>query len=585
MVTASLVITVAAIVIGLATPAMAAVGGSVDDPTQTSDSRLTYTYQASDADIKNPERGLYTSFNSTWDMTDSRLANVAKNGQTIVHFGIDLSDYRTRVIDTTLQLSIQAAFDGLRKYGLKGWVHITYSPDFDPNAGPNGTKYLTSCLDPTKVYPVDQVPSNVDTTLAWVQTHLSELKGTLAHNDDAIMGFDAGMIGEWGEWHCSAHQLLAPGNKEKVIAALLENLPADKQIALRHPYDVIDPAVYGVQGPSITWSDASSRFTDYQDCYASLSPSDEGTWVTNLTNEPKADQAEISKLKADIGVLGESHIIGGNACRSSERSTCPVAVTGSPDPGDTTPFPLLADAPELPNMHFTYLNGSMNPKETANSDYVEGGCWEQITNDLGYRLQLTSAELPATVAPDATEHVTIALANVGWASIVHPRAAYLVLDGASGKYRIPLVADPRSWAAGSSSTIDEDVTMPADLAVGEYSAALWLPDASDTLRDDPSYAVQFANSGTWNAAEGYNVLGTVSVAASIPTPTPTPTPAQTPNATPVPAAAAATAAPAASAALAATGYVAAPSIIALGVAAVALIVGAMVVSLRSRRRT
>jgi hypothetical protein len=44
--------------------------------------------------------------------------------------------------------------------------------------------------------------------------------------------------------------------------------------------------------------------------------------------------------------------------------------------------------------------------------------------------------------------------------------------------------------------------MPA----GVYTVSLWLPDAMDSLRDDPRYAIQLANQGVWNAATGENVL-------------------------------------------------------------------------------
>jgi len=478
------------------------------------DARVSYAYERSDAQIANPERGLYTPFQSTDDITDESLQEVVASGRTIVHFDIDLSAYLTRHVDRALRDSIHNAFELLRKYGLKGWIHISYSPNFDPN-GPGGP-YRTICLDTEAIYP--DVPSTVDTSLEWVQTHLRELKDILARNDDAIMGFDAGIIGEWGEWHCSAHGLLAPGTKEQVLKALLDNLPADRQIALRHPYDLFRERIDRVQGPDVTWSDASSRLTDYQDCYASEQPSDEGTWVTDLANDPRADQAEISLLKGQVGVLGENHIVGGNACRSSARSTCPVAVTGeranTGEPTSADPFPLQYDAPELPNMHFTYLNGKQ--EGTANQDYQDGGCWDDITKKLGYRLRLTHADLPAAVVPGATAHVEIDLANDGWASIVNPRPVFLVLDGPGGAYRIPLQADPRSWAAGEHATIDEDVSIPPDAAPGDYVAALWLPDAADVLRGKPAYSVQLANVGTWDAAEGYNVLGGIGVRASAP---------------------------------------------------------------------
>jgi hypothetical protein len=50
---------------------------------------------------------------------------------------------------------------------------------------------------------------------------------------------------------------------------------------------------------------------------------------------------------------------------------------------------------------------------------------------------------------------------------------------------------------------------------GEYNLALWLPDEAETLRENPLYAVQFANEGTWEETTGYNLLGKVRVDSSM----------------------------------------------------------------------
>jgi chitodextrinase len=44
------------------------------------------------------------------------------------------------------------------------------------------------------------------------------------------------------------------------------------------------------------------------------------------------------------------------------------------------------------------------------------------------------------------------------------------------------------------------------MAAGTYRLALWLPDQATGLRANPAYSVRFANTGTWDAAKGYNVL-------------------------------------------------------------------------------
>ena len=502
----------AAAVIAIAAP-LAAMSPMTDTtPPDGAAERSSYVYEPTDALIVNPERGLYTPYESLVDVTPEALKEVVGRGESIIHLGIDLSGYETRSLhDGQVLAQAQSVFELVRAHGLKAWMHVSYSQTFDPKIDDS----RTACPDSAEIYP--DVPADVDAPLEWVQTHLGELREVFAANTDVIMGFDAGFIGEWGEWHCSANQLLLPENKLAVLTALLENLPADRQIALRHPYDLFDPSVYRVLDPTIEWWDAQSRLTSYQDCYAASDPYDEGTWALSLTDD-RIDQAQISVLKEQVGRLGENHLVGGVACNPSPRSTCEVAVTGdranTGEPSEATPFPLQYDAPELPNMHFTYLNGKQ--QDTANIDYQNGGCWTQIQTRLGYRLQLDRAELPTAVRAGERFELSVGLSNVGWASIINPRPAYLVLQGSAGTHRFPLAADPRTWKAGETAEIVESIVLPSMLPSGEYTVGLWLPDAYETLHGNPAYSVQFANVAVWDGVTGYNVLGTTTVDATLP---------------------------------------------------------------------
>lgn len=505
------IIAMLALVAGLAVAPTLTATAAGDDPG-------SYAYAPSDDLFPNPERGLYSNFQSITRVTDADLKSVTAEGWTIVKIGVDLSEFvsQQRDIDQTLLDQMQATFDLVRSNGLKAWIHVSYSQHFDPASRPGGEgPWRTSCPDPEQIY-VD-VPSNVDVPLPWVLTHIGQLRDIFARNTDAIMGFDAGYIGEWGEWHCSANTLLASPHKQEIVAALLENLPADRQIAMRHPYDIFDPSIYRIQDPSNHWSDPASRLTDYQDCYASSDPYDEGTWVPSL-QENRADQATISSLKQRVGVLGAHHIIGGDACNKSVRAVCDVAVTGTrsntgePTPAD--PFPLQYDAPEMPLMHFTYLLGDF--QNTSNSDYVAGGCWDDIQRSLGYRLQLNSADLPTHTTAGRTQHVTVNLTNVGWAAVGNPRPVFLVMTGPGGSFPLPLDADPRAWQPGQDATIDQDIVIPETVSPGEYTLSLWMPDAYASVRSNPAYSIRFANADVWDSATGTNQLGALTVAPVLP---------------------------------------------------------------------
>ena len=44
---------------------------------------------------------------------------------------------------------------------------------------------------------------------------------------------EAGFIGNWGEWHHSTHGLR--DHTSEIVAKLLDVLPPDRRVALRHP--------------------------------------------------------------------------------------------------------------------------------------------------------------------------------------------------------------------------------------------------------------------------------------------------------------------------------------------------------------
>jgi hypothetical protein len=86
------------------------------------------------------------------------------------------------------------------------------------------------------------------------------------------------------------------------------------------------------------------------------------------------------------------------------------------------------------------------------------------------------------------------------------RPVYIVLAGRDGISSYPIPIDPRRWEPGEH-TFTASATLPASLPAGEYRFALWLPDPASALRDDPRYAIRFANENVWDAEHGWNVLG------------------------------------------------------------------------------
>ena len=168
---------------------------------------------------------------------------------------------------------------------------------------------------------------------------------------------------------------------------------------------------------------------------------------------------------------------------------------------------------EAARIHLTALNDRVH--WTGGAEVIQRwkneGCYEEIKRKMGYRLVLKSATFVGSVNRGSSFGVSVTLKNDGYGRIYNPRTAYLTLKSSTSRRDIALKVDPRRWDPGATETFSEQVAVPADLPAGTYEVSLWLPDAANTLRNDPKAAIRFANNGTWNQTLGLNKLGTIQV--------------------------------------------------------------------------
>jgi hypothetical protein len=464
-----------------------AASASVSGPTQPVSSGYTADPTP---DIRNPERGLFVSTDALASIAtdgDHFLEIAAKTG-TMVHLNVDLSAYYQSqddevTPDTTLPQELldtyALAFQKFRDAGMKAIVRFSYTP--------KGTTVCGEGVNPGQGPPrPNALPdANIDTILK----HISELAGVLNQNADVIASFEAGFLGEFGEWHCSVNSTngvpvdgnpIVTADKLKVVDAERAEWPT-RTIALRYPADISE----------LSQISTLDRIGSHQDCYAS-SVDDKGTW----SRDPGVMKQQIQMIAS----LGESSAVNATVCTSyPDRVNCTTALTADQ-------FGLA----EMPTMHFSFF--AADSSQDWLDPYPAGGCWNAILAGLGYRFTLEHAELPATLTPGGAAHLSVTLRNNGFASMFNPRPVDVVLRAGSTTAVIPLGIDARSWASGET-VIDRDITIPADLAPGDYSLALWLPDASASLADSAAFSVRFANVGTWQSATGENTLGTATVPA------------------------------------------------------------------------
>ncbi len=410
----------------------------------------TTTYTADNSIFPNPERG----FRDSVDILRVSAAEIrsarSTHSITLLHSYLRLDAFRTSDIDRATLDGLSAGLATVRANGAKVVLRASY------NFGP---------------YP----DSEPDASESRIARHLDQLAPVLAANADVIAFVEAGFIGAWGEWHTSTngHDTNVDA-KVRILTNILAAAPSE-QVALRYPSDV--RLVQSRLG-----SAAFDRIGSHLDCYGASDPGDMGTWGRDGST-PQADKA----LIAAVGVDG---FVGGETCNhvNTTRADCTTALA------------------EMPAMHFTQLNIEYEP--TVIQNYRDQGCFDTMQRNFGYRLRVTTATYPTSLSPGGVMPLEIGVVNSGWASVLNPRPVFAVLDGPGGQFPIALSADPRTWESGQNALVSQSVTVPSNVPAGTYRLALWLPDEAIALRGDPRYSIRLANTGTWDAATGLNVLAT-----------------------------------------------------------------------------
>jgi hypothetical protein len=418
-----------------------------------SGSMRTVTFTAAEGDVPNPERGFYDRLDTV--LTERDFSREKADGITLVHSYVQLDAFRDQPIDQATLDQLDAGLAAVRAAGLKIVLRFAY------NQGPS-------------------TGGGADAPESIVLEHIGQLAPVLARNDDVIASVEAGFIGQWGEWHDSTNGLTDPAAQRTILAAILKAVPSNRDVELRYPSDIraLEPRTGDATVPD--GSDAS-RIGNHQDCFLSSSPDDTGTWDRD-GHSPAQDK----KLIAGVG---RHAMVGGETCNPDPpaRTNCTTALR------------------ELTQMGFSYLNRDFEPNSLAK--LKREGCSDDISQRLGYRLALTSATVPTTLrAGDTSVTVGATIRNTGFASVINERPVYAVVRSGSKVWTERIRSDPRGWNPGTSTTVRAKVRIPGGLPAGAVSIELWMPDAASSLRDRSAYSIRFANTGTWDAATGSNVL-------------------------------------------------------------------------------
>lgn len=437
-------------------------------------SATTVNYTADNTTIfANPERGFYTELDHVVtkkkphcvkDRKDEiREYYINKDKKSLLLVLYYLDNFKSTA---TLPEEVLKGFDedmqALRDLGVKAILRFAYTDD-DNN---------------------DQI--GYDAPLSIVESHIGQYKSHWEANADVIYVFQAGFVGAWGEWYYTSNF----GNKESrmndsrraLVDTLLAAVPADRYIQLRTPIFKTD---YVGDTKALTVDEAYSgtakaRIGHHNDAFL-YGDNNQGTYVDTATQKPY-----LAKETLYVPIGGETDIL--DAEQAAEDASY-ERTTG-----------------EMSRLHWTFLQGEYS--QTVTDMWRENGTFDELNRKMGYRYQLVSGTFSDEVKQGEKLSVKLQIRNVGYAPLYNERSAYIVLKNGNKKYALKLATDPRTWLPnGVISSVDEQLTIPANVPEGVYQLYLHLPDAYETLASDSRYAVRFANTGVWNDETGMNNLG------------------------------------------------------------------------------
>jgi len=459
-------------------------------------------------------------YNENWWILDTD--RYEPYGLTLAQTYCYLDNFIGKPISDEKLALLQKSLDNLRKRGLKAVLRFAYEKDMDKRGGP---------------------------TLDDILAHIDQLAPIIKKNTDVIYVLQAGFVGAWGEWHSSAHNLEGDhATLAAIVAKVLDVLPSDRMTQVRVPkYKrwVLEQPILGGKHQILDAQTAhtgisASRIGFHNDGFLANNTCG-GTWTEPplysnpgnpefdyMTTESPYVQIDGELFWADIGgkVDGMRAI---ERFRLHHYSSFSIAHSYSEKEGklfsidDWMQTPLTAE--QLAELKLPISDGYF--KDTFGND-VTRTVFEYITDHLGYRLEMQKATFPIVMKVDDELTVDVEIINRGFSAIHNPRPVYFVLIDADGKvYEFSVKdADPAKWQPFQPG--DEDYKLlihklsirsklPQEIKSGWYQIGLWLPDAYDSLRMNPHYAIRFANRDVpwWvdvDGGDGINIIGIIEIA-------------------------------------------------------------------------
>lgn len=455
-------------------------------------------------------------FSDDWWLLD--CARYREHGLTMAQTYCYLDSYVGVPLPDEKLECLRRSLWALRSHGYKALLRFAYERTTDRTAGP---------------------------TLDDIRAHMAQLRPIVRQNADIIHVLQAGFVGAWGEWHSSAHGLETDHAKlADIVASVLDMLPNGRMTQVRVPkykrWVLEEPVLGGFQ--QVTAETAHTTRPDarigFHDDGFLAGETDGGTWPEapnygspgNPEFDYMTDESPYVPVDGELFWSDQGGKIDG--LRAAERmrlhhyTTFSLAHSFSDREGapysiddwmktEITERQVRERSLPLSDGYFEDEGGQPVPRTQ----------FEYIRDHLGYRIELRSATFPRSVRAGHDATARARLVNRGFSVPHNPRPVLAVLIDEKG--RVVSVcdtnADPRTWqpfAPGDPTfaPLEHVVSakVRADVDPGQYRLGLWLPDAAESLRYDPRYAVRVANRDVpwWTDRDGTygaNVLGTITV--------------------------------------------------------------------------
>ncbi|MDR2918602.1 MAG: DUF4832 domain-containing protein [Tannerella sp.] len=409
---------------------------------------------------------------------------------------------------------MQAYFDQLERMGMKAVLRFAYEKDFMGRAA-------------------------IGPTLEQALLHLEQLKPFLEKNKHLILVVQAGVIGAWGEWHSSVHNLhKSDDSKRAILKKIMEVVPDDKMVQVRVPtYKNLlkeEPELY--------------KRISFHDDFIVIKPEPwdadmhEGTDVFNQIVEESPYLVVDGELPWGFWSVGKDPdaptagwLIDGHevARRLFLQHYTSLSVVHNYkeqhsnqifDEGSAPEYSMIVWKKTPLSEEFLKQNNmpvSTNYFENRNGSKIERNVFDYIRDHLGYRIELQRISCPEEFKVGEKISLEIELINRGFATVFGNHKLYVVLVDENEKViEFPLEANLEDWQPHQPGDetytpllhkVEAKIDLPESLPSGTYKLGLWIPDGSDQLKYNNRYAIRCANGDIkWeifeNSKYGVNVL-------------------------------------------------------------------------------